>query len=174
MNLRYFVACFSAIALLGAGAMLLRAQPPQSGPKGSTPINRDKLRAQIIQLRTETEMLRLDYELARDGLVDAVKTRRGLKLAGGLIGFGTAIQNAMNQAAAPQPNGAAPQPRPEPDSKKEAESAKAAEDEEKKDAAEEAAFIAERKKELSRLFSSLAEKSLDLEDAERRYREISR
>jgi hypothetical protein len=46
--------------------------------------------------------------------------------------------------------------------------AKAAEQKEKA-VAEEAAFVAERKKELTRRFAALAAKRLDLEDAERNY-----
>ena len=175
MKVRSLEVWLAGLALLGTGAAVLFAQPPQpaasSGAAART--GRDKVRAQVITLRTEVEMLRLDYELAREGLLEELKMSRGLKMAGGLIGFGVKIQNAMNQGATNAP-ATAPPPESEQDRRKAADEAKAAEQEEKKQAAMEAAYVAERKQELSRLFALMEAKRLDLEDAERHYRELSR
>ncbi len=173
MKFRHFAAWFSAVALLGAGVTMIRAQPPQQPREGPARVDRAKLRADITKLRTEVEMLRFDYELARNGLLDDVKTEKALKMAGGLMQFGMAFQSAVNDAGAAPP-GASPRQKSEQDRKKAAEEAIKAEQEEKREAAEEAAAIAERKKELARLFTLLSEKRLDLEDAERTYRETSR
>jgi hypothetical protein len=162
----------SGAALFGTGATILWAQPPQTRREAPTGIGRDELRAEVVKLQTDVEMLRLDYQFARDGLLEDLKLRRGLKMAGGMMQLGTAIQSAINEATA-QPPGAIPRREPGPDPKMAAEAEKAAAEAEKA-AAEEAAFIAERKKELVRLFASLARRKLDLEDAERRYRESSR
>jgi hypothetical protein len=174
MKLRHLAAWISGVALVGTGATLLCAQSPQPPREGPVRIGRDKLRAEVIKLRTEVEMLRFDYELARDGLLEELKIERGLKMAGGMIAFGTSIQAAINQEAGAEPPRVAPRRETEQDRKKAAEAAKAAEREEKKAEAQEAAIIAERKKELARLFALLAEKRLDLEDAERNYRENPR
>ena len=163
MTLRHIASWLSGVALVGAGATLLCAQPPQPPRESPSRIGRDELRAKIIKLRTEVEMLRLDYELARDGMLEDLKLRRGLKMAGGMMQLGTAIQSAINDATA-QPPGAAPLRGPERDPKK------AATAEERNEAEEEAAFMGERKKEHARLFAALARRRLDLEDAERRYR----
>jgi hypothetical protein len=173
MRWGHLVVWLSGAALLGTGATILCAQPPQPRREAPTGVRRDELGAEVVKLQTEVEMLRLDYELARDGLLEDLKLRRGLKLAGGMMQVGAAIQSAINDATA-QPPGAAPRREPEPDPKKAAEAEKAAEEEERKEAAEEAAFIGERKKELARRFESLARRRLDLEGAERRYREVPR
>ena len=170
MKLRQLAAWFTGVALLGTGATLLCAQPSQPAGEARPRIDRGKLRAQVIELRTEVEMLRFDYELARDGLLEEVKIERGLKMAGGLIGSFSAIQVAINKDAA-QPPGGARRQETEQDRKKATEAAKAAEQEEKKNEAELTAVIAERKKELARKFKLLSEKRLDLEDAEQKYRE---
>ncbi len=170
MKLRHLAAWFSGVALVGTGATLLCAQSPQPPREGPARIGRDKLRAEVIKLRTEVEMLRFDYELARDSLLEEVKLKRGLKMAGGLMALGTSIQAAING----EPARVAPRRESEQDRKKAAEAAKAAEQQEKKAEAEEAAFIAERKKELARRFTLLAARRLDLEDAERNYRENPR
>jgi hypothetical protein len=172
MKFRHLAPWFSMVALLVVGATFIRAQPPEQRREGPARIDRGKLRAEIIKLRTEVEMLRFDYELARDGLLDEVKMSRGLRMVGPLMGLGAAIQSAVNEAGS-QPPGAAPRQKSQAHQKKAAEEAKAAEREEKKQEAEEAAAIAERKKELARRFALLSEKRLDLEDAERNYREIS-
>jgi hypothetical protein len=170
MKWGHLVVWLSGAALLGTGATILCAQPPQPRREAPSGARRDELRAEVVKLQTEVEMLRLDYELARDELLEDLKLRRGLKMAGGMIQLGAAIQSAVNEATA-QPAGAAPRPEPERDPKQAAEAEKAAAEEERKEATEQAAFIGERKKELARLFESLARRRLDLEDAERRYRE---
>ena len=118
-------------------------------------------------------MLQLDYDLARADLMEDMKLRKGLKMAGGLLQLGASIQNSINEAGE-KPPGEAPREESQQARKKAAEDAKKAEQMEKQDAAEEAAFIAERKKELARRMAALAERQLDLEDAERTYRETSR
>jgi hypothetical protein len=173
MKRRHLAVWLSGAALLGTGATILCAQPPQLRREAPPGIGRDEIRAEVVRLQTDVEMLRLDYELARDGLLEDLKLRRGLKMAGGMMQFGSAIQSAIN-AATTQPPGAAPRREPELDPKKAAEAEKAAAAEERKEAAEEAAFIGERKKELARLFALLARRRLDLEDAERHYRESPR
>ncbi len=167
MNSRHLAAWCSGVALVVIGTTFLSAQPPREAPARN---GRDNLRAEIVKLRTEVEMLRFDYELVRDRLLEDLKLERGLKMAGGMIQVGTAIQSAINQASANAPPEAPRQPTRE-DKRKAAEAQKAAEEAEKKEAAEEAAAIAERKKELIRLFTLLSEKRLDLEDAERSYRD---
>lgn len=168
MDRRHLAAWSFGMALLGAGATLLWAQPPK--PRGEAPpgIERGRLRAEVIRLRTEVEMLRLDYDLARDGLLEELKVERGLKMAGGMMQVGFAIQSAIQ--AGQNPPADAPQKPSAPDPKAEAEAAEA----EKKEQAKEAAFVAERKKELARRYAAWAEKRLDLEDAERVYREGAR
>jgi hypothetical protein len=94
-------------------------------------------------------------------------------MAGGMMGAMSAMQTAINQAGANPPDPVAPR-KTEADRKKAAEEAKAADQEEKKEAAQEAAYLAEAKKELNRLYSQLAAKRLDLEDAERKYGAIAR
>lgn len=111
-------------------------------------------------------MLQIDYELARESLLEELKIARGLKLAGGLFQFGAAIQDAVNDSGE-KPPGVAPTPEA---LRQSAEAAKAAEQEDKKATAEQAAYVAERKKELASLFTALSEKRLDFEDAERAYR----
>jgi len=168
----------SGLALLGAGASLLRAQAPQpqQAPQQQAPRQvgprpeRTRLRAEVVRLRTEVEMARFDYELAREVLLEELKISRGLKLAGGIMGAFDKLESATNQAqAAP---GQEPPPRPADQERKKV--AEAAEIEEKKEAAQEAAAIAEAKKELTRLFHVLEEKRLDLDDAEYRYRDTPR
>lgn len=180
MKLRHLAAWFSGVVLLGTGATLLRAQPA-SGPREPRARNdRGELRAEIVRLRTEVEMLRFDDDLARDGLLEDVKAEKSLKMAGQMIGFGFALNNAINNAidesierppvVTEKPPVISPRPKSEQDWKREAEAAKAEEQEEKKLAA----TIPERKKELARRFTLLSEKRLDLEDAERDCRETSR
>jgi hypothetical protein len=170
MKFRHFAAWFSVVALLGMGATLIRAQPPQRPREGPVRPDRARLRAEVIRLRTEVEMLRFDYDLARDGLIEDVKTEKGFKMAGEMMG---AIQFSINEAGA-KPPGEPPRQETEQARKKAAQEAKKADEEEKREAAELAAAIAERKKELARRFASLAEKQLDLEDAERNYRDTFR
>ncbi|WP_237722420.1 hypothetical protein [Singulisphaera acidiphila] len=184
MKLRHLAAWFSGVALLGTGATFLGAQPPQPQRVAPARTERDKLRAEIVELRTESEMLRFDYELARDIVLEERKMSRSMKMAGQLMGAVGDLQVTINESQVEQPGLA-----PEQDRKKATEIAKAAEQEKRKAAQaaalenrkaveemakEEAAFIAEQKKDLTRRFALLAEKRLDLEDAERRYRENSR
>ncbi len=79
---------------------------------------------------------------------------------------GAQSSSAMSGETPPKPS--------EQERKKAAEEAKKAEQEEKREEAEIAKFVAERKKELTRRFGLLEEKRLDLEDAERNYRESFR
>ncbi|MDR3622377.1 MAG: hypothetical protein P4L85_23710 [Paludisphaera borealis] len=178
MRMRHLAAWFSGAALLGTGATLLWAQPPQPPRAAPARAERDKLRAEVIKLRTESEMLRFDYELARDNILEE------LKMAGQLMGAFGGLQVAINEPQA-EPPGLAPGQLPEADQGKAAEAAKAAKQEEKKAALEnskaaeemakqEAAFIAEQKKDLTRRFTLLTEKRLELEDAERSYHESPR
>jgi hypothetical protein len=171
LKLRHLAAWFSGVALLGTGATLLWAQPPQPQPsrEGPVRIDREKLRAEVIRLRTEVEMLRFDYDLARNTLLEDVKTEKALWMAGGLIGAVSEIQAAIIEPGA-KPPVAAPRQETEQDRKKAAEAAKAEAQFEKKLAE----AIADRKKELARKFALLAAKQLDLEDAERNYRAIAR
>jgi hypothetical protein len=169
MTMRHCAAWFSGVALLATTATLLWAQPPQPAREGAVRGDRAKLRADVVRLRTEVEMLQFDYDVARFLLFEELKFERGLKMAGGFLQLGSAIQSAANEAGA-QPPGEAPRQVPAEDRKKSAEAARAAELQEKKEAAEEAAALAKRKKELARVFTALAEKRLDLEDAERNYR----
>jgi hypothetical protein len=204
MKFRHLAAWFSIVVLLGASATLLRAQAPRADP---APADRTKLRAEIVKLRTEVEMLQFDYELARVGLMDDVKMEKGLKMAGSMLGAVSAMQVAMidaqNDANAPPPptelqddvfprgapapdvvrpapsspppvRPAQPQPSAKDRKQAEAEAKKAQEEEEKKQEAELAKAVAERKKELERIFTALSAKRLDLEDAERSYREGGR
>ena len=173
MTFRLLAAWCSGVLLLGTAATLTRAQPPQPARHAPVRFDRARLRAEVIKLRTEVEILRFDYDLTRDGLMEDVKLRRSLKLAGGMMQFGTALQSAINDAGT-RPPGEAPRTEPEQDRKKAALAAKKAEQEEKQEAAEEAAFLADRKKDLIRRAASLAEKQIDLEVAERSYRETFR
>lgn len=152
-----------ALAVTGV-ATLTRAQQPQQPAPGA---DRAKLRAQVIKIRTEVEMLAFDYDLERTGLMDDMKTRKSFEMLGGLMSVGNALQTAIHEQSNPQP--AAPRPRPVPEA-----DAKQAAEEAKKSAAEEAEFLAGRKKELARRASALAERRLDLEDLERTYRESGR
>lgn len=174
MNLRLLAAWISGLALLGTGAAMLRAQPPQAPRQAQARSERDKLRAEVIRLRTEVEALRFDYELARDNFLEELKMGRGLKMAGAMFGLAGAMQSAVNQAE-DKPPGEAPPKETEQDRKKAAGAAKAvADQQEKKQAAQETAMIAEAKKELASKFALLTAKRLDLEDAERNYREFPR
>ncbi len=79
----------------------------------------------------------------------------------------------------PAPSSPPPPPvRPQPSAKDrqqaEAKAKKDQEEAEKKEEAEMAKAVAERKKELERIYASLSAKRLDLEDAERSYREGAR
>jgi hypothetical protein len=94
-------------------------------------------------------------------------------MTGGMMGAMSAMQTAINEVGTSPPAGAPPWPS-EPARKKAADEAKAAQQEEKKEAAQEAAYVAEQKKELARLFTLLAGRRLDLEDAELKYRELTR
>ncbi len=104
MKIRHLAAWLSVVVLLGASATLLRAQAPRANP---APADRAKLRAEIVKLRTEVEMLQFDYDLARVGLMDDVKMEKGLKMAGSMMGAVSAMQVAMigeqNEANAPPP-----------------------------------------------------------------------
>ncbi|SIO29851.1 hypothetical protein SAMN05444166_3592 [Singulisphaera sp. GP187] len=188
MKFRHLAVWFSGVALLGTGATFLWAQPPQSQRVAPARTERDKLRAEIVELRTESEMLRFDYELARDGVLEELKISRSMKMAGQVMGAVGDLQVTINESQV-EPSGLAPGQGSEQDRKKATEAAKAAKQEKRKAAQaaalenrkaveemakEEAAFIAEQKKDLTRRFALLAEKRLDLEDAERRYRENSR
>lgn len=164
MKLRHLASWFSGAALLGMGATLLFAQAPQPPREGAARIDRARLRKEIIKLRTEVEMLRLDYEFAHEGLSDELKVARGLKLAEGMFGAFPVVSGPR-----PRPGAEAPRQEAEQDRKKSAEEAKAAELAEK---AVEAA-ISEEKKKLGQIFALLSEKRLDLEDAEQSYREAA-
>jgi hypothetical protein len=173
MKLRHLAATTCAMALIGTGASFLLAQTPPSPQPGPGRPAQARLRAEVIRFRTEVEMLRFDYELARDVLLEDLKTRRSLQMLGPMMQLGGAIQSAIN-AAGTNPPDEAPKKKSKEDLKKEAEEAKKAEEVQKKEEAEEAAFIVERKKKLASIFASLAEKRLDLEDAERRYNDLVR
>jgi hypothetical protein len=169
MKVRHLAAWFSAMALLGTGAAFIHAQPPQTAREAPPRLDRARLRAEVVKLRTEVEMLRFDYDVTREALLEDLKTRGALQLAGGMIQLGASIQNAIVESKE-NPPGEAPRQPAQPDAKKAAEDAKAVAEAGKKDAAEEAAFIAERKKELTPRAAALAAKQMDLEDAERDYR----
>jgi hypothetical protein len=171
MKMRHLAAWSCAMTLLGTGATLLLAQTPPGPRPGAARPDPVRLRAEIIKLRTEVEMLRFDYELARDVLLEDLKTRRSFQMAGAMMQLGGAIQSAINEASANPGN---PPTAPKVEPKKEAEEAKKAEQEEKKEEAEQTAFIAERKKKLASLHAAWAGKLMDLEDAERAYRDPSR
>lgn len=167
MQLRHLAAWLAVASLVGGGAALLRAQPAAEPPGRASKEQADRIRSRIIELRTDVEMLRFDYELERDELLEDLKIARGLELAGGFMAFGAALQPGVN-AAGDKPPGEAPPLSPEQARKEAAEKAKAAESE-KQDQAKRAAFIEERKKELCRRYALLSAKRLDLEDAERSY-----
>jgi hypothetical protein len=142
-------------AWVGCLALLGPAYAQAQAPAGANHAEHAKLRAEVIRLRTEVEMLQLDYDLARADLIEDLKLIKGMAMAGDLM---SAFGGARNQA-------------PAGDAKaRDAEAKKEREDEKEREAAK-ASFVAERKKELARLAASLASKRLDLEDAERQYRE---
>jgi hypothetical protein len=154
MTWRHRTAWAVGAVLIGMGATILWAQPPREDAARG---DRARLRASIVRLRTEAEMLRLDYEAARDGVLEELKLERGLRMAGSAMGIGLAIESAVSggdEAKAAR-----------------AEAAKARVTEYAKAQGDDAAFLAERKTKLAPLFARLAETRLDLEDAERAYRE---
>jgi hypothetical protein len=165
MKARQIAVLVSGVALLGTVATLLRAQPAGPGGQNNRPIGRAKLRAEVIKLRIEVEMLRFEYEQLRGAANDELKLVRGLNMAGSMMAIGAALNGA-----GPNPRaGAAPGQKSDADRKIEAEAAKAAEQAEKQQAAQEAEFIAEAKKQLAQKYAPLAAKQMDLEDAEREY-----
>jgi hypothetical protein len=90
-------------------------------------------------------------------------------MMGGVMSFAAEFNAAVENAEADEPG--VPQPDDsELDPKEAAEQAKAAQEQDQ----QEATFLAEQKKELARRFAHVAEKRLDLEDAERKYRETLR
>jgi len=123
-------------------------------------LNRAKLRAEVIRLRTEVETLQLDYDIERANIVDDVKTMRSMEMMSGLMVMG----NLLNRAATSTPD--APQSPTPAEVKATEESAKKAEE-------EKVAYIAEKKKKFALLAAALVEKKLDLEDVEARYRELT-
>lgn len=169
MTLKHIAVYFSGMVVLGMGSILLFAQSPQ--PPHATPIRveRVKLRAEVIKLRTEVEMLRLDYEFARDMLRQEMSMNIGLQLVG-------VVSKAVSEVRDPSHiTGAKPtDTEKRQESEKAAGAAKAANEQEKKELAEEAATMAENKKQLRSMYTVLAAKQMDLEDAERSYREASR
>jgi hypothetical protein len=177
MKIRHLAACLSAIALLGMGSTLLRAQAPQRPadgkvevvpPEGHVRVDVIQMRTEIIQLRTEIEMLQLDFDLARNDLLEDVKTEKSLKMAGQMMQIGGMIQSAIYEAS--KPDDERRPKKTDQERKKQAEEARNEQEEEKKSQAQYAAALAERKKEIARLAGSLASKRLDLEDVERQYR----
>jgi hypothetical protein len=177
MKLRHLAAWIFGAALIGMGATFLRAQQLQAPREGAALVGRDKLRADIIKLRTEVERLDFDYQIAREFLrgdvsslaqhyaelrLDKIKV---FEVVGGLdwsitIKDGTDSKPAEGDA----------QQTPDLERKTAPEESTAP----VLDLSGEAAVIAAMKKELARHFAILAEKRLDLDDAERRYRELSR
>jgi hypothetical protein len=171
MTFRHPVPWLSGIALLSIGAICLFAQQPQPPREGPAQTERDKLRAKFITLQTEVEMARFDYELARDSLLEELKIFRGLKMGFEFLGsfqITTTIKTTDTDAAQ-----GAPSQESEEERKKAAEEAQEAERREQEYAAQTTAAVAKAKVELTRLFTLLSEKRLDLEDAERQYRETS-
>ena len=166
MKPRPTAAFITSIVLLGLGAKLIQAQAPQPAQLNAANPDLSKLRADIVKLRTEVEMLQFDYDFERMILFEEVKFVRGMKMAGPLI-------SAVSRATVTRSDEPA-KPPTELEKNKAAEKAKAEEIQEKKEEAAEAAAIKERKKELARIFGMLSEKRLDLEDAERTYRESVR
>jgi hypothetical protein len=129
--------------------------PPAPRAEAAPRLDRPKIRAEVQRLRAEVETLQLDYDLARADLMEDAKLIKGMALAGGLMSAlgGLGAQAPVKTA---QANDA---------------EARKAEREAKKADDEQAAYIADKKKELARIAGALAAKRLDLEDAERRYRE---
>jgi hypothetical protein len=181
MTLRNFSTWLSAGAIVVTGVTILMVQPALS-QNAAPATNREKLRAEVIKLRTETEMLRFDYELARERVLEQLKMARSMMLGGQLIGAVSRFQVSINEAQAEA--GSLPPGRPLNQARKQAveeENKKAelaAEQANRKAEAElakqEATFIADEKKELIRLYTLLAQKQMDLEDAQKRYAEGGR
>src|SRR5580704_13815104 len=85
--MKRIVTWFAAIVVLGTGTLLLFAQSPRQPERvAQTVTSREKLRADVIKLRTEVEAIRFDYEIERDMLRDQVKMTMGLKLLPAMLG----------------------------------------------------------------------------------------
>jgi hypothetical protein len=159
MKVRIIAALCFGCALLGTVATLVDAQPPDN-------VREARLRLKVVELQTEVQMLHFDYELRREAVLEELKMVRGMRMMGGVMSFAAEFNAAVENAEADGPG--VPQPEDsELDPKQAAEQAKAAKEQEE----QEATFLAEQKKELVRLFALVAEKRLDLEEAERKYRE---
>lgn len=165
MIIRRLTTWLFGFALLVTGVALAFAQQAQPPRERSTRADREKLRAQIVKLRTEVEMARFDYDYARDDLLEGLKTVKGLKMGFQMLGSVRVVEGSAATEEAKKRSAA--------DRKKERKEEQAAEEEEKKDRAEMAEVIAKHKPELIRLFTLLSEKRMDLEDAERQYREAA-
>jgi hypothetical protein len=145
MRIQIIAAWVGCLALLGPGlATTARAQGQVD--------ERPKLRAAVVKLRTEVEMLGLDQEIDRANLMEDLKIMKGFEMLSGMAW----IVNATRQPARP--------PASAGDAEKQATEAR-------KEAEEKAKYVAEKKAALARRAAVLAEKRLDLEDLERQYRE---
>ena len=105
MKLRKLAAWICGLAAFGAGVTILWAGPQSARETGQLGSKGASCAAEIIKLRTEVEMLRFDYELQRDGVLEELKIERGLRMAGGMIGLGVSLQNAINGTGVKPPKG---------------------------------------------------------------------
>jgi hypothetical protein len=160
MRMRIIAAWVGSLALLGPGlATIARAQEPADPLADARRAERPKLRAAIVRLRAEVEMLQLDQDIDRSALFDDLKMMQGLEMMSGMVSMGNALSSATRGNAP-----AARPPAPAGEVEKQAAEAR-------KEAEEKAKYLAKKKAALALRAALLAEKRLDLEDMERQYRE---
>jgi hypothetical protein len=161
MTRRILAVWFGGLTLFAAPS---HGQEPQAPPQAAKPSDRTRLRAEVVRLRAEVEMLGLDLEIERADLLEDLKSRKGLEMLGGMMSLGNAVQSGTNRAAANRRQAPPRAVAEEKAARAEMEWAQKKADEEK------AKLLSKRKQTIARLAATLAERRLDLDDAERQYR----
>lgn len=154
---------FGAASYRACG-LVLSDQPTRTPQPNAGDGAQSKLRDRLIELRVEIELLRFDYELARDDSLENLKIQKGFNMMGCVMeAFARGPQESKEDRE-----------KNRTDEEKEADAKANSENEERQKEAEKFteernSYILQIKKELGRRFTLLSEKRLELEDAERTY-----
>jgi len=151
-------------ATSGAAA---RAQVQSRDRKGQPAKDRAKLRARVVRLRTELELLQLEHDAARTSIYEVLKNLRQAEIATAMGQLKTYYDFSDEKAAKAIEEAVANGQNADEAKKQMVEAAK------RKEVEATRALIERRKQQFARQAAELSEKRLELDEAESRYHEAN-